>query len=119
MPLQEVWYGTALRGIAFVEHVFYRGQEMAGNSVSEHRSKLAACKDGQEICDYTKLTAPEAKTLADAERKRNYAACLEGYGYAIFLALLRRRPVPFNPRSTRSRSTVAGSSLVPVGPCKC
>ena len=34
-----------------------------------------------ETCDYAKLNPSEAKTLADAEHKRNYAACLKGYGY--------------------------------------
>jgi hypothetical protein len=27
------------------------------------------------------LTTPEARTLAIAEQKRNYTACLNGYGY--------------------------------------
>jgi hypothetical protein len=27
------------------------------------------------------LTSVEAKGLADTEHKRNYAACLKGYGY--------------------------------------
>jgi hypothetical protein len=48
---------------------------------SERQRNLAACKDGQETCDYTKLSASETKTLVDAEHKRNYAACLKGYGY--------------------------------------
>ncbi len=41
----------------------------------------SACKDGQETCDYSRLTPPEAKMLADAEHKRNYTACVKGYGY--------------------------------------
>ena len=42
--------------------------------------------------DYARLSAAEAKTFADAEHKRNYAACLKGYGYCDPLWLTVERP---------------------------
>lgn len=39
------------------------------------------CKDGQESYDDSKLTSVECKCFSDAEHKRNYGACLTGYGY--------------------------------------
>jgi len=50
-------------------------------AIAEHQRNISACRDGQETCDYSKLTAAEAKILATAEHKRNYTACLKGYGY--------------------------------------
>jgi len=50
---------------------------------------MAACKDGKEACDYAKLSASESKVLADAEHKRNYVACLKGYGYCDLSRLNR------------------------------
>jgi hypothetical protein len=38
-------------------------------------------RSSQETCEYSKLTPAETKTLADAEQKRNYTACVKGYGY--------------------------------------
>jgi len=42
---------------------------------------LPECRPGKNSCDYSNLTAAEAETLADSEHKRNYSACLKGYGY--------------------------------------
>jgi hypothetical protein len=50
-------------------------------AVAEHQRNLSACKAGEETCDYSKLTAPETKLLADVEPKRNYTACFKGNGY--------------------------------------
>jgi hypothetical protein len=50
-------------------------------TASEHQRDLSNCKDGAETCDYSKLTALEARTVAVGEQKRNYTACLNGYGY--------------------------------------
>jgi hypothetical protein len=36
---------------------------------------------GKESCNYSQLTPAEATTLAAAEHKRNYTACLSGNGY--------------------------------------
>jgi len=50
-------------------------------ATEEHARNLAICKNGDESCDYSQLTAVEASTLAAAEQKRNYTACLKGYGF--------------------------------------
>jgi hypothetical protein len=51
-------------------------------TASEHQRNLSNCKDGAETPDdYSKPTAPEARTVADGEQKRNYTACFNGYGY--------------------------------------
>jgi hypothetical protein len=55
--------------------------EAGQTAVADHQRNITECKNGQETCDYSKLTAPETKTLADAEQQRNYRACLKGYGY--------------------------------------
>ena len=41
--------------------------------LAEQRRTFSDCKNGGETCDYSKLTPPEARTLAVAEHK--------GYGY--------------------------------------
>jgi hypothetical protein len=55
--------------------------EGAQTSAAEHQRNIAACRVGDQACDYAELTPAEAKALADTEHKRNYAACLSGYGY--------------------------------------
>jgi hypothetical protein len=46
-----------------------------------HARNLADCNEGRESCDYSLLSAPEAKNVAGTERTRNYTACLTGRGY--------------------------------------
>jgi hypothetical protein len=55
--------------------------------MAEHQRNFAACNGGEETCDYSKLSPPEADKLADAEHKRNYTACLIGHGYCDPLRL--------------------------------
>src|SRR6266568_2519962 len=47
----------------------------------EYEGNLAACTNGWESCNHSKLTQPEAGALVVAERERNYTPCLQGYGY--------------------------------------
>jgi hypothetical protein len=55
--------------------------EARDTAIAEHQVNVAACKEGQQSCDYSKLTQAETSTLATAEHQRNYASCLKGYGY--------------------------------------
>lgn len=65
--------------VALAKHA--RKQEAAAVDLAVHRSNMANCKDGRDTCDYSLLTRSEAYTLAAAERRRNYTACLSRHGY--------------------------------------
>jgi hypothetical protein len=73
--------------------------EAKQTALLEHQRNLSACKDGQETCDYSKLSPSEAKVLADAEHKRNYLACLKGYGYCDPSRLTTEETVSVQPKA--------------------
>jgi hypothetical protein len=60
-------------------------------------------KAGEKTCDYSNLTPQETKVLTDAEHKRNYTACIKDHGYCDLsrLTAAETRSIPANGSSSR------------------